>query len=192
MSFRVAIRIPNESALQHSNVSNKDISLSKYVTDFRPDYKSSLIWRREGVDAWIARNYANQPGVTWGLIPACGRSVGRPSEEVYSPVIRLILAMAVEKRPTIILAGPPAYQVVEAGRKAWSDALWKTALNGLADKYGLRHLGPSISDWPHIDVDPDGGLGSGAATQLNKWRQAIAQEAANRPTVQQTTPALVT
>src|SRR4030095_9835615 len=29
----------------------------------------------------------------------------------------------------VILAGPGAYQVVEAGRKAWSEALWKTAIS---------------------------------------------------------------
>jgi hypothetical protein len=180
---------PTENALMHSKVVNTDMSLSKYVTDFKPEFKVLLYGTGKELDAWIAREYQGE-GLTWGLTSGVrplsrtsvriGNLSGNPRDSTHGR----------GEAADIILAGTGAYQIVEAGRKAWSDALWKTALSGLAPKYGLRHLGPSIDDWPHIDVDPAGGLGNGGTTQLKKWRQRIALEAANRPSAQ-ATPELV-
>ena len=174
---------PTDNALMHSRLASKDISLRKYVTDFQPAFKVLLYGIGKELDDWIASNYREQ-SVTWGLTSGVrplsrtsvriGNLSGNPRNSTHGR----------GEAADIILAGDGAYQVVEAGRKAWSDALWKTALSGLATKYGLRHLGPSINDWPHIDIDPNAGLRSGGATQLNRWRQAIAQEAANRPGAQ--------
>ena len=171
---------PTESALMHSEVANYDMSLSKYVTDFNPDFKVLLYGTGKDLDAWIASKYHGQ-GVTWGLTsgvrPLSRTSVrigslsGNPRDSTHSR----------GEAADIILAGSGAYQIVEAGRKAWSDALWKTALSALASEYGLRHLGPTINDWPHIDVDPDKGIGSSGTDQLKRWRQRIALEAADRP-----------
>jgi hypothetical protein len=171
---------PTDNALMHSRLTSKDISLRKYVTDFQPAFKVLLYGIGKELDDWIASNYRGQ-SVTWGLTSGV-RPLSRTSVRIgnlsgnprNSPHGR-------GEAADIILAGDGAYQVVEAGRKAWSDRLWKTALSGLAKKYGLRHLGPSIDDWPHIDIDPDAGLGSGGATQLQRWRQRIAQEATHRP-----------
>jgi hypothetical protein len=174
---------PAENALMHSKVANKDMSLSKYVTDFKPEFKVLLYGTGKDLDAWIARKYPGQ-GVTWGLTSGVrplsrtsvriGNLSGNPRDSTHGR----------GEAADVILAGSGAYQVVEAGRKAWSDALWKTVLGGLASKYGLRHLGPTINDWPHIDVDPDGGLGIRGTLQLKGWRQRIALEAANRPGAQ--------
>lgn len=170
---------PSENALMHSSLANKDISLSKYVTDFDPVFKVLLYGIGRDLDAWTAGSYRGQ-SATWGLASGVrplsrtsvrlGNLSGNPRNSTHG---RGVAA-------DIILAGAGAYQVVEVGRKAWSDALWKTALSGLAAKYGLRHLGPSINDWPHIDIDPNEGLRSGGAAQLKRWREALAQEAANR------------
>jgi hypothetical protein len=174
---------PTDNALMHSSIANKDISLSKYVTDFDPIYKTLLYGIGKELDVWIANNYREQ-GVAWGLAsgvrPLSRTSVrigalsGNPRNSTHG---RGVAA-------DIILAGPGAYQIVEAGRKAWSDALWKTALSGLAAKYGLRHLGPSINDWPHIDIDPIDGLRDSGTTQLVRWKQRIAKEAAYRSSAQ--------
>lgn len=174
---------PAENALMHSKVANNDISLSKYVTDFKPEFKVLLYGTGKELDAWIARKYHGQ-GLTWGLTSGVrplsrtsvriGNLSGNPRDSTHGR----------GEAADIILAGTGAYQIVEAGRKAWSDALWKTALSGLASKYGLRHLGPSINDWPHIDVDPDKGLGNSGTIQLTRWRERIALEAANRPSAQ--------
>ena len=167
----------------HSTVANKDISLCKYVTDFEPDFKVLLSGIGKELDAWIGRNYREQ-GVAWGLTSGvrplsrtsvrAGNLSGNPRNSTHG---RGVAA-------DIVLAGPGAYQLVESGRKAWSDALWKTALSGFAAKYGLRHLGPSINDWPHIDIDPIEGLRSSGVKQLDRWRRVIAQEAASRPIAQ--------
>ena len=174
---------PTENALMHSRLAAKDISLSKYVSDFQTDFKVLLYGIGKELDAWIASTYRGQ-GLTWGLQSGVrplsrtsvriGNLSGNPRNSTHGR----------GKAADVILAGPGAYQVVEAGRKAWSDALWKTALGGLAASYGLRHLGPSINDWPHIDVDPREGLRSGATTQLNRWRKTIAQEATDRQSAQ--------
>ena len=174
---------PAENALMHSKVANKDMSLSKYVTDFKPEFKVLLYATGKDLDAWIASKYPGQ-GVTWGLTSGVrplsrtsvriGNLSGNPRDSMHGR----------GEAADIILAGPGAYQIVEAARKEWSDALWKTALGGLASKYGLRHLGLTINDWPHIDVDPDEGLGSSGTAQLKRWRQRIALEAANRPSAQ--------
>jgi hypothetical protein len=174
---------PTENALMHSRLAAKDISLSKYVSDFQTDFKVLLYGIGKELDAWIASTYRGQ-GLTWGLQSGVrplsrtsvriGNLSGNPRNSTHGR----------GKAADIILAGLRAYQVVEAGRKAWSDALWKTALGGLAERYGLRHLGPSINDWPHIDVDPLEGLRRGATSQLNRWRKTIAQEAADRPSAQ--------
>jgi hypothetical protein len=174
---------PSENALIYSKVANRDVSLSKYVTDFKPEFKVLLYGTGKELDAWIASKYRGQ-GVTWGLTsgvrPLSRTSVrigtlsGNPRDSTHGR----------GEAADIILAGFGAYQIVEAGRKAWSDELWKTALSGLASKYGLRHLGPTINDWPHIDVDPKEGLGSGGTSQLKRWRQRIALEAENRPNAQ--------
>jgi hypothetical protein len=171
---------PAENALMHAKVANNDMSLSKYVTDFKPEFKVLLYGTGKELDAWIARKYHGQ-GLTWGLTSGVrplsrtsvriGNLSGNPRDSAHGR----------GEAADIILAGTGAYQTVEAGRKAWSDALWKTALSGLAPRYGLRHLGPSINDWPHIDVDPDEGLGNSGITQLKRWRQRIALEAASRP-----------
>jgi hypothetical protein len=174
---------PSENALMHSNVANKDMSLSKYVTDFDPVFKVLLYGIGRELDAWIAANPRGERA-TWGLASGVrplsrtsvrlGNLSGNPRNSTHG---RGVAA-------DVILAGAGAYQVFEVGRKAWSDALWKTALSGLAAKYGLRHLGPPINDWPHIDIDPNEGLRSGGAAQLRRWREAIAQEAARRPNAQ--------
>jgi hypothetical protein len=170
---------PADNALEHSRLASKDISLRKYVTDFRLAFKILLYGIGKELDDWIASNYREE-NVTWGLTSGVrplsrtsvriGNLSGNPRKSTHGR----------GEAADVILAGNGAYQVVEAGRKAWSDALWKTALSGLATKYGLRHLGPSINDWPHIDIDPNGGLRRGGATQLNRWRQTIAQDAAKR------------
>ena len=174
---------PTDNALMHSRVANKDISLRKYVTDFDPVYKILLYGIGKELDVWIAHNYRGQ-GVTWGLTSGV-RPLSRTSVRIG--------ALSGNPRTSthgrgvaadVILAGSGAYQIVEAGRKAWSDALWKTALSGLAAKYGLRHLGPSINDWPHIDIDPNDGLRDGGTTQLVRWKQRIAKEAAYRSSAQ--------
>jgi hypothetical protein len=174
---------PNENALMHSKVANNDMSLSKYVTDFNPEFKVLLYGVGKDLEAWIASQYRGQDvawGLTSGVRPLSRTSVrignlsGNPRDSTHGR----------GEAADIILAGSGAYQTVEAGRKAWSDALWKTALSGLASKYGLRHLGPTINDWPHIDVVPDKGLGNSGTAQLNRWRQRIAHEAANRPSAQ--------
>jgi hypothetical protein len=174
---------PHDLGLMHSTVANKDISLCKYVTDFEPDFKVLLYGIGKELDAWIGRNYREQ-GVAWGLTSGvrplsrtsvrAGNLSGNPRNSTHG---RGVAA-------DIVLAGPGAYQLVESGRKAWSDALWKTALSGFAAKYGLRHLGPSINDWPHIDIDPIEGLRSSGVKQLDRWRRVIAQEAASRPIAQ--------
>jgi hypothetical protein len=171
---------PSENALMHSKVANHDMSLSKYVNDFKPEFKVLLYATGKDLDAWIASKYRGQ-GVTWGLTSGVrplsrtsvriGNLSGNPRDSTHGR----------GEAADIILAGFGAYQIVEAGRKAWSDALWKTALSRLASRYGLRHLGPTINDWPHIDVDPDEGLGNSGTTQLKRWRQRIALEAASRP-----------
>jgi hypothetical protein len=170
---------PSERALLHSAVTNQDISLCSYVTDFEPDYKVLLYGIGKELDAWIAKHYPEQ-GVNWGLMSGvrplsrtsvrAGNLAGNPRNSTHG---RGVAA-------DIILAGPGAYQLVEAGRKAWSEALWRTALGGLSVKFGLRHLGPSLNDWPHIDIDPKDGLRSGGITQLHRWRQTIAREAEER------------
>jgi hypothetical protein len=174
---------PSENALLHSAVTNKDISLCNYVTDFEPDYKVLLYGIGKELDAWIAKNYP-QRGVNWGLMsgvrPLSRTSVRRgnlASNPRNSTHGRGVAA-------DIILAGPGAYQLVEAGRKAWSEALWEIALSGISAKYGLRHLGPSLNDWPHIDIDPREGLRSGGIAQLDRWRQVVAHEARERPNTQ--------
>jgi hypothetical protein len=181
---------PAENALMHSKVANNDMSLSKYVTDFNPDFKVLLYGIGKDLDAWIASKYRGQDvawGLTSGVRPLSRTSVrignlsGNPRDSTHGR----------GEAADIILTGAGAYQIVEAGRKAWSDALWKTALGGLASKYGLRHLGPTINDWPHIDVDPDEGLGNSGTAQLRSWRQRIALEAANRQSAQ-AAPELVT
>jgi hypothetical protein len=171
---------PTDKALKHSRLASKDVSLKKYVTDFQPAFKVLLYGIGKELDDWIASNYRGE-SVTWGLTSGVrplsrtsvriGNLSGNPRNSTHGR----------GEAADVILAGDGAYQVVEAGRKAWSDALWKTALSRLAKKYGLRHLGPSINDWPHIDINPNAGLQSGGATQLNRWRQTIAQEAATRP-----------
>jgi hypothetical protein len=174
---------PTDNALMHSSVANKDMSLCKYVTDFDPVYKTLLYGIGKELDVWIANNYRGQ-GVAWGLASGV-RPLSRTS-------VRIGALSGNPRNSThgrgaaadVILAGPGAYQVVEAGRKAWSAALWKTALSGLAAKYGLRHLGPSINDWPHIDIDPNDGLRDSGTTQLVKWKQRIAKEAAERSRAQ--------
>lgn len=174
---------PSENALLHSVVTNKDISLCSYVTDFEPAYKVLLYGIGKELDAWIAKNYPGR-GVTWGLISGVrplsrtsvrvGNLAGNPRNSTHGKGVAA----------DIILAGPGAYQLVEAGRKAWSEALWETELGGLSAKYGLRHLGPSLNDWPHIDIDPREGLRSGGSAQLARWRQVIAHEAEKRPDTQ--------
>jgi hypothetical protein len=174
---------PYDNGLMHSALANKDISLCKYVTDFEPDFKILLYGIGKELDAWVGTHYREQ-GVAWGLMSGvrplsrtsvrAGNLSGNPRNSTHG---RGVAA-------DIVLAGPGAYQLVEAGRKAWSDALWKGALSGLAAKYGLRHLGPSINDWPHIDIDPIEGLRSGGVNQLDRWRRVIAQEAASRPIAQ--------
>jgi hypothetical protein len=159
------------------------MSLSKYVTDFKPEFKVLLYGTGKELDAWIAKKYHGQ-GLTWGLSSGVrplsrtsvriGNLSGNPRDSTHGR----------GEAADIILAGTGAYQIVEAGRKTWSDALWKTALSALASKYGLRHLGPSINDWPHIDINPDEGLGNGGTIQLMRWRQRIALEAAKRLSVQ--------
>jgi hypothetical protein len=134
------------------------------------------------LDAWILKNYAD--GSSWGLISGVrplsrtsvrrGNLAGNPHNSTHG---RGVAA-------DIILAGPGAYQLVEAGRKAWSEALWGTALSGISAKYGLRHLGPSLNDWPHIDIDPRQGLRSGTIAQLDQWKQVIAHEAEERSDIQ--------
>ena len=170
---------PTDNALKHSRLASKEISLRKYVTDFRPAFKVLLYGIGKELDGWIASKYRGE-SVTWGLTSGVrplsrtsvriGNLSGNPRNSTHGR----------GEAADVILAGDGAYQVVEAGRKAWSDAIWKVALSGLAAKYGLRHLGPSINDWPHIDIDPNAGLRRGAATQLNRWRQTIAQHAASR------------
>jgi hypothetical protein len=140
---------PLENALMHSKVASKDISLVKYVTDFREDYKVLLYGLGQELDAWIARNYQGQD-VAWGLASGVrplsrtsvriGNLSGDPRNSTHGR----------GEAADIILAGPGAYQAIEAGRKAWSDKLWRGALSGLAERYGLRHLGPSINDWPQV------------------------------------------
>jgi hypothetical protein len=174
---------PSDNALMHSTIANKDVSLCKYVTDFEPDFKILLYGIGKELDTWVARSYRKQD-VAWGLMSGvrplsrtsvrAGNLSGNPRNSTHA---RGVAA-------DVILAGPGAYQVVEAGRKAWSEALWKTALSGLAAKYGLRHLGPSIDDWPHIDIDPMKGLRESGVAQLRRWRQTIAREAASRPSAQ--------
>jgi hypothetical protein len=174
---------PSENALLYSAVANKDISLCSYVTDFAPDYKVLLYGIGKELDAWIEKNYPDR-GINWGLMSGV-RPLSRTS-------VRLGNLASNPRNSThgrgvaadIILAGPGAYQLVEAGRKAWSEALWGTALSGISAKYGLRHLGPSLNDWPHIDIDPREGFRSGAIAQLDRWRQVIAQEAGERPNTQ--------
>ena len=170
---------PAENALMHSNVANNDMSLSKYVTDFNPNFKVLLYGVGKDLDSWIASKYRGQD-VTWGLTSGVrplsrtsvriGNLSGNPRDSPHGR----------GEAADIILAGAGAYQIFETGRKAWSDQLWKTALGGLASKYGLRHLGPTINDWPHIDVDPDEGLGNSGTAQLRIWRQRISLEAVNR------------
>ena len=46
---------PSENALLHSAVTNKDISLCNYVTDFEPNYKVLLYGIGKELDAWITR-----------------------------------------------------------------------------------------------------------------------------------------
>jgi hypothetical protein len=174
---------PSENALLHSAVTNKDVSLCSYVTDFEPDYKVLLYGVGKELDAWITKNYPER-GVTWGLVSGVrplsrtsvrvGNLAGNPRNSTHA---RGVAA-------DIILAGPGAYQLIEAGRKAWGEALWKTALSGISTKYGLRHLGASLNDWPHIDIDPREGLGGGGIAQLGRWRQSIAREAEERPVTQ--------
>ena len=166
---------PTENALMHSRLATKDISLSKYVSDFQADFKVLLYGIGKELDAWIASTYRGQ-GLTWGLQSGVrplsrtsvriGNLSGNPRNSTHGR----------GEAADVILAGPGAFQVVEAGRKAWSDALWKTALSGLAARYGLRHLGPSINDWPHIDVDPHEGLRKEATAQLNRWKKTIARK----------------
>ena len=174
---------PTENALMHSKTANNNMSLSKYVTDFKPEFKVLLYGTGKELDAWIASKYREQDlawGLNSGVRPLSRTSVrignlsGNPRDSTHGR----------GEAADIILVGHGAYQIVEAGRKAWSDALWKTALSGLASKFGLRHLGPTINDWPHIDVDPDKGLGNNGTAQLKRWRQRIALEAANRPNTQ--------
>jgi hypothetical protein len=170
---------PTENVLMHSKVGNKDISLMKYVTDFQRDYKILLYGLGNELDGWIASNYRGQD-VTWGLASGVrplsrtsvriGNLSGDPRNSTHGR----------GEAADVILAGPAAYQVVEMGRKAWSDKLWRSALSGLAARYGLRHLGPSINDWPHIDIDPSEGLGDNGTAQLRRWRRTIALEAARR------------
>ena len=170
---------PTDTALMHSKVANKDISLIKYVTDFQGDYKILLYGIGKELDGWIASNYPGQD-VAWGLASGVrplsrtsvriGNLSGDPRNSTHGR----------GEAADIILAGPGAYQVVEMGRKAWSDKLWRTALSRLAARYGLRHLGPSINDWPHIDIDPSEGLGDNGTAQLRRWRRTIALEAARR------------
>ena len=170
---------PTDTALMHSKVANKDISLIKYVTDFQGDYKILLYGIGRELDGWIASNYPGQD-VAWGLASGVrplsrtsvriGNLSGDPRNSTHGR----------GEATDIILAGPGAYQVVEMGRKAWSDKLWRTALSRLAARYGLRHLGPSINDWPHIDIDPSEGLGDNGTAQLRRWRRTIALEAARR------------
>jgi hypothetical protein len=170
---------PADTALMHSKVANKDISLIKYVTDFQGDYKILLYGIGRELDGWIASNYPGQD-VAWGLASGVrplsrtsvriGNLSGDPRNSTHGR----------GEATDIILAGPGAYQVVEMGRKAWSDKLWRTALSRLAARYGLRHLGPSINDWPHIDIDPSEGLGDNGTAQLRRWRRTIALEAARR------------
>jgi len=170
---------PVENSLKHSIINNQDISLSKYVTDFDPVYKVLLYGIGQELDAWIAVRYHGE-NVTWGLASGVrplsrtsvriGNLSSNPRNSTHGK------GMAAD----IILAGPGAYQVVEAGRKTWSEVLWKTALSGLAAKYGLRHLGPSLNDWPHIDIDPIEGLRDGAEGQLTRWRRTVAKSAAAR------------
>ena len=170
---------PADTALMHSKVANKDISLIKYVTDFQGDYKILLYGIGKELDGWIASNYPGQD-VAWGLASGVrplsrtsvriGNLSGDPRNSTHGR----------GEAADIILAGPGAYQVVEMGRKAWSDKLWRTALSRLAARYGLRHLGPSINDWPHIDIDPSEGLGDNGTAQLRRWRRTIALEAARR------------
>jgi hypothetical protein len=174
---------PADSSLMHSRVSNGDMTLCTYVTDFDPLFKVLLYGIGQELDVWIEARYRGE-GVTWGLASGvrplsrtsvrAGNLSGNPRNSTHGK------GMAAD----IILAGPGAYQVVEAGRKAWSEAIWKSALGGLAAKYGLRHLGPSIKDWPHIDIDPIAGLRDGASAQLKRWRGEIARLAdarANAP-----------
>ncbi|MEZ0302457.1 MAG: hypothetical protein ACAH24_10410 [Hyphomicrobiaceae bacterium] len=170
---------PTDTALMHSRIANKDISLIKYVTDFQGDYKILLYGIGRELDGWIASNYPGQD-VAWGLASGVrplsrtsvriGNLSGDPRNSTHGR----------GEATDIILAGPGAYQVVEMGRKAWSDKLWRTALSRLAARYGLRHLGPSINDWPHIDIDPSEGLGDNGTAQLRRWRRTIALEAARR------------
>ena len=170
---------PTDTALMHSKVANKDISLIKYVTDFQGDYKILLYGIGKELDGWIASNYPGQD-VAWGLASGVrplsrtsvriGNLSGDPRNSTHGR----------GEATDVILAGPGAYQVVEIGRKAWSDKLWRTALSRLAARYGLRHLGPSINDWPHIDIDPSEGLGDNGTAQLRRWRRTIALEAARR------------
>ena len=170
---------PTDTALMHSRIANKDISLIKYVTDFQGDYKILLYGIGKELDGWIASNYPGQD-VAWGLASGVrplsrtsvriGNLSGDPRNSTHGR----------GEATDIILAGPGAYQVVEMGRKAWSDKLWRTALSRLAARYGLRHLGPSINDWPHIDIDPSEGLGDNGTAQLRRWRRTIALEAARR------------
>jgi len=170
---------PTDTALMHSRIANKDISLIKYVTDFQGDYKILLYGIGRELDGWIASNYPGQD-VAWGLASGVrplsrtsvriGNLSGDPRNSTHGR----------GEATDIILAGPGAYQVVEMGRKAWSDKLWRTALSKLAARYGLRHLGPSINDWPHIDIDPSEGLGDNGTAQLRRWRRTIALEAARR------------
>ena len=170
---------PTDTALMHSKVANKDISLIKYVTDFQGDYKILLYGIGKELDGWIASNYPGQD-VAWGLASGVrplsrtsvriGNLSGDPRNSTHGR----------GEAADVILAGPGAYQVVEIGRKAWSDKLWRTALSRLAARYGLRHLGPSINDWPHIDIDPSEGLGDNGTAQLRRWRRTIALEAARR------------
>jgi hypothetical protein len=174
---------PSENALLHSVVANKDVSLCSYVTDFEPDFKVLLYGVGKELDAWMTKNYPER-GVNWGLVSGVrplsrtsvrvGNLAGNPRNSTHG---RGVAA-------DIILAGPGAYQLIEAGRKAWSEALWKAALSGISAKYGLRHLGPSLNDWPHIDIDPREGLRGGGIAQLGRWRQAIAKEAEERPVTQ--------
>ena len=170
---------PTDTALMHSRIANKDISLIKYVTDFQGDYKILLYGIGRELDGWIASNYPGQD-VAWGLASGV-RPLSRTSVRIGN--------LSGDPRNSThgrgeatdnILAGPGAYQVVEIGRKAWSDKLWRTALSRLAARYGLRHLGPSINDWPHIDIDPSEGLGDNGTAQLRRWRRTIALEAARR------------
>jgi hypothetical protein len=170
---------PTDSSLMHSSVSNRDMALCTYVTDFDPVFKVLLYGIGQELDAWIEARYRGE-GTAWGLASGvrplsrtsvrAGNLSGNPRNSTHGR------GMAAD----IILAGPGAYQVIEAGRKVWSEAIWKTALGGLAAKYGLRHLGPSIKDWPHIDIDPIAGLRDGAAAQLTRWRGTIAKLAEAR------------